>query len=65
MVLDIQGVDHQLFKPEIVTVTLCDTDDMSIFFCCGNLSEQAINKFKAEYKCNKFCNMLQLKDINK
>ena len=62
MVVDIQGVGHQLFDPEIATSTLMD-DDMSIFFCCGNLSTQAITKFKAVHVCNKFCNMLELKKM--
>ena len=64
MVVDIQGVDHKLFDPEIATSTLCDADDKSILFCCGNLSVTAINKFKAGHTCNKFCKMLDLKDIN-
>lgn len=64
MVVDIQGVDHKLFDPEIATSTLCDAKDQSIFFCCGNLSTRAIDKFKAGHICNKYCDMLKLKDFN-
>ena len=60
MVVDIQGVGHQLFDPEIAGSTLID-DDMFKFFCCGNLSPQAITKFKAVHVCNKFCNKFELK----
>ena len=48
MHVDIQCVGHHLFDPEIATSTLMD-DDMSIFFCCDNLSTQAITKFRTEF----------------
>ncbi|XP_078368275.1 myosin heavy chain kinase A-like [Oculina patagonica] len=60
MVVDIQGVDYTLFDPEIATSELLDNADQSIFFCCGNLSSQAIEKFKTEHICNKFCDLLKL-----
>ena len=60
MVVDIQGVDHTLCDPEIATSELMDNVDNSILFCCGNLSSQAINKFKEEHICNKFCDLLEL-----
>ena len=62
MVVDIQGVGHQRLDPEVATSTLME-DDMSIFFCCGNISTQAITKVKAVRACNKFCNMLELKKM--
>lgn len=49
MVVDIQGVNYTLFDPEIATSELLDNADQSILFCCGNLSSQAIEKFKTEH----------------
>ena len=63
MVLDIQGVDHSLFDPEVASSTLIDEIDRTIFFCCGNLSTDAIDRFKVEHVCNKFCLMLKLKEM--
>ena len=60
MVLDIQGVDYTLCDPEIATSELLDNADNSIFFCCGNLSSQAIDKFNEEHICNRFCDLLGL-----
>ena len=60
MVLDIQGVEYSLCDPEIATSELLDNSDNSIFFCCGNLSSQAIDKFKKEHTCNRFCDLLGL-----
>ena len=60
MVLDIQGVGYSLSDPEIATSELLDNTDNSIFFCCGNLSSQAIYKFKEEHICNRFCDLLEL-----
>jgi hypothetical protein len=63
MVVDIQGVDHNLFDPEVASPTLFDANDKTIFFCCGNLSTDAIDMFKAVHVCNKFCHMLKLKEM--
>ena len=60
MVVDIQGVDCTLCDPEIATSELLDSEDNSIRFCCGNLSSEAINKFKEEHICNRFCDLLGL-----
>lgn len=48
MVLDIQGVKYTLCDPEIATSEVVDNADNSIFFCCGNLSSEASEKFKEE-----------------
>ena len=63
MVLDIQGVGYSLSDPEIVTSELLDNTDNSIFFCCGNLSSQAIYKFKEAHICNRFCDLLELGNL--
>jgi hypothetical protein len=63
IVLDIQGVDHNLFDPEVASSTLIDSSDKTILFCCGNLSTDAIDKFNDEHVCNKFCHMLKLKEM--
>ncbi|CAB3981161.1 Transient receptor potential cation channel subfamily M member 6 [Paramuricea clavata] len=66
MVVDIQGVDHNLFDPEVASSTLFYANDKTIFFCCGNLSTDAIDMFnliKAVHVCNKFCHMLKLKEM--
>ena len=63
IVLDIQGVDHSLFDPEVASSTLIDSSDKTILFCCGNLSTDAIDRFKEEHVCNKFCHMLKLNEM--
>ena len=62
IVLDIKGVDHNLFEPEVASSTLIDSNDKTILFCCGSLSTDAIDRFKEEHVCNKFCQMLKLKE---
>ena len=63
IVLDIQGVDHSLFDTEVASSTLIDSSDKTILFCCGNLSTDAIDRFKEEHVCNKFCHMLKLNEM--
>lgn len=63
MVVDILGVDHNLFDPEVASSTLIDDNDKKTFFCCGNLCTDAIDRFKVEHVCNKFCRMLKLKEM--
>ena len=59
MVLDLQGVYFQLCDPEIASTELY-ADDLSIYFCAGNLSGKAIETFFAQHQCNKFCELLRL-----
>lgn len=61
--LDIQGIGHKLFDPEIATSTLIDDNNNTIFFCWGSLSTSAINNFQAKHICNKFCKMLGLQEM--
>lgn len=51
---------HKLIDPEIATSSLMDDDHTYIYFCCGNLSVAAIDKFVEMHTCNKFCAMLGL-----
>lgn len=64
MVTDIQGVGYCLCDPEIASTQQIDVEDQSILFCTGNLSTTAINTFKSEHKCNKYCNLLKLEKIS-
>ena len=62
MLLDLQGTGYNLYDPEIATTTL--VDDGEVFFCAGNLGSTAIDVFKIEHQCNKYCAMLKLSPIN-
>jgi hypothetical protein len=62
MLLDIQGCDNILFDPEIASTKLL-SDDNEVLFTTGNLSNEAIDKFLKNHKCNSYCNQLQLKDL--
>ena len=65
MLLDIQGSFYQLYDPEIATVDMRNTnsDNAEIYFCCGNLSTIAINKFLEEHTCNAYCKSMKLKSV--
>ena len=65
MVTDIQGIGYTLCDPEIATVQQCDPDDQSIYFCTGNLSNQAIDPFFEKHECNMYCRLLELPEIQK
>ena len=60
MILDIQGVGHNLCDPEISSSNLADGENEMILFCYGNLSTVAINAFVGMHKCNKYCKQLKL-----
>ena len=62
MLLDLQGTGYNLYDPEIATTTLVDNDE--VFFCAGNLGTSAIDVFKIDHKCNKYCAMLKLRPID-
>ena len=57
MILDIQRFGHQLIDPEIATSSLMDDDHTHIYFCSGNLSVAAFNRFVDMHTCNEFCKM--------
>ena len=61
MILDIQGAGYSLYDPEIATVDIQDGDE--IYFCCGNLSSQGIEKFLSNHSCNKYCKVAAKDDF--
>ena len=61
MLLDLQGSEYELYDPEIATTTLLSEND-EVYFCCGNLSTISIDEFNANHKCNKYCDMIHIKD---
>lgn len=68
MILDIQGAKYDLYDPELATTEIPEQSEESddsedFFFCAGNLSIVGINHFKEVHECNKFCEMMELKDI--
>ena len=63
MVLDIQGCGCSLFDPEIASKQVMSEDDSSYLFCTGNLSITAINNFIAKHKCNFYCRLFELSEL--
>ena len=63
MLLDIQGSDYNLYDPEIATKEQFDEEN-EWYFCSGNLSSFAIDNFILQHKCNRYCDMLKLKNMN-
>ena len=61
MILDIQEAGYSLYDPEIATVDIQDGDE--IYFCCGNLSSQGIEKFLSNHSCNKYCKVAAKDDF--
>ena len=60
MLLDVQGVDYELFDPEIASAELIDSQN-EFPFTTGNLSVNAIENFKVKHTCNFYCRCLALK----
>ena len=63
MVLDIQGCGCSLFDPEIASKQVMSEDDSSYLFCTGNLSITAINNFIGKHKCNFYCRLFELSEL--
>eukprot|EP00111_Clytia_hemisphaerica_P013962 TCONS_00041108-protein len=59
---DIQGSIFKLYDPEISTLVHQD-EDSEFYFCSGNLSLIAFQRFRKEHKCNEYCRMLGMKEI--
>ena len=62
MVTDIQGSGYSLYDPEVASANLTDADQ-EVLFCAGNLSNYAIETFKANHVCRKFCKLTRLEEI--
>ncbi|CAB4007086.1 transient receptor potential cation channel subfamily M member 6-like [Paramuricea clavata] len=60
MVLDIQGCGYSLVDPEVASSSLFD-ENKELLFTTGNLSFEAIAKFKLIHRCNEYCELLKLK----
>ena len=58
MLLDIEGSDNLLSDPEIASSDLCLADEY--LFGAGNLTFSAIENFKVNHVCNKYCRMMGL-----
>ena len=63
LLLDIQGVGHQLFDPEIATAVSLAEEKEEKNFCTGNLNEIAIETFFTQHKCNIYCEALELAEV--
>jgi hypothetical protein len=63
MVLDIQGCNNILFDPEIASQEIKEEEEY--LFCTGNLSAGAINIFISTHKYRRYCDLLNLPDINR
>ena len=62
MLLDVQGCGAELFDPEIASNQVEMENEM--LFCTGNLHWHAIESFVKAHKCNSYCNLLGLTDLN-
>ena len=64
MLLDIQGSSFNLYDPEIATFELQDeSENKEIYFCPGNLSSFAMNKFTENHNCSTWCALMGLENI--
>ena len=62
MVPDIQGCGCSLFDLEIASKVIMSDDEVYLF-CTGNLSINAINNFIGKHKCNLYCQLFDLSDL--
>ena len=63
MLLDVQGCGAELFDPEIASNQVEINNEM--LFYTGKLHWHAIESFVKVHKCNSYCNLLGLTDLNK
>ena len=61
MVLDIQGISHKVYDPDIASSELVDNEEF--LFCTGNLSQTAIDGFITSHDCNIYCKSLGLPEL--
>lgn len=62
LLVDLQGSDYTLYDPEIATSNDLEMDNER-YFCSGNLNEMAIDNFFSQHKCNLYCKLLSLTEI--
>jgi len=64
LLLDLQGVGHNLCDPEIATSSINQNGQDEQFFCAGNPQDHAYETFFAYHVCNTYCRLLSLKHID-
>ena len=62
LIVDLQGSGNMLYDPEIASAQMFDSDK-EFLFCAGNLNVIAITTFVKAHTCNKFCELLGLKQL--
>lgn len=65
LLLDIQGNDYMLFDPEIATSEEAITEGGQLKFCMGNMSQTAVNMFRSLHDCNRYCEIIELKQFSR
>ena len=61
MLVDLQGSMFKLYDPEIATSKFTSDTD-KLYFCAGNLSYVRNDNFSKAHECNKYCELMGLKD---
>ena len=67
ILVDIQGSGNDMFDPEIASVDLFSEEkegEKEIMYCTGNLTKMAIKKFISQHKCNLFCELAGLNELD-
>ena len=63
LLLDLQGVGHNLCDPEIATSSMLQNGQNEQLFCAGYLQDDVFESFSAHHVCNMYCRLLSLKQI--
>ena len=65
MLADLQGSGLKLYDPEIATADELEGEDLQgeRFFCGGNLNDAAIDTFFRNHKCNLYCKLASLEEV--
>ena len=62
MLLDVQGVNYELFDPEIASAELLEGQN-EVLFTTGNLSASGIENLKVNHTCNVYWRCLSRKQF--
>ena len=63
LLVDLQGSGYNLYDPEIATADDLNHSSTERFFCAGNLNELAFDNFFTHHKCNIYCKLISLTEI--
>ena len=64
LLVDLQGTGYTLYDPEIATANeLEESKTNERYFCAGNLNEIAFTNFFDSHKCNLYCRLLGLTEV--